>query len=357
MVKNKLLSLAVPSYNMEQYLTKCINSCVCENMQYLDIIIVNDGSKDSTLELANNLAAEYPEIVRVVDKENGHYGSCVNAALEIAEGKYFRMLDPDDWCDTAALNDLLERMKDCDADLILTASNDLFLGKKLITNMSLPSEAKEGFVYDVKDFDGIKLGAKYLYCSHCLTYKTSILRSIGLKLQSGICYTDNEYVFYPLDRINTIVCFNLPVYQYYIGREGASTTDSRLKMQREMWQVLKGIFDYFEQHKQSTIVSVQNNQRILIAEIVFWIYSATFFSLNPVMDEERKILNSVQDYVDRDKRICDMVKAHFYALTLSWTELFMNTRRIKEYKKGFFWWFKSKAYLKHYIHKVRGFVR
>ena len=94
----KVLSLCIPSYNMEAYLGRCVDSLLAEEViDKLEIIIVNDGSKDRTLEIANAYRDRYPQSVVVVDKPNGHYGSTVNAALKVATGRYFRLLDADDW--------------------------------------------------------------------------------------------------------------------------------------------------------------------------------------------------------------------------------------------------------------------
>ena len=125
----KILTLAVPTYNMEPYLEKCVRSCMCDNKHLLEVLIVNDGSTDGSSTIAHKLQSEYPEIVTVIDKENGNYGTCVNRAISEAQGKYFRMLDADDWANTDALNSLLDKLQTCDADCIVTISEDYVLGK------------------------------------------------------------------------------------------------------------------------------------------------------------------------------------------------------------------------------------
>ena len=101
---SKVLSVCVPSYNMEKYLNRCIDSfLVPEVLDRLELIIVNDGSTDKTLSIANDYKARYPQTIVVIDKPNGHYGSCVNASLKVATGKYFRIVDADDWVDSKAM--------------------------------------------------------------------------------------------------------------------------------------------------------------------------------------------------------------------------------------------------------------
>lgn len=103
----KLLTIVIPTYNMQDYLHRCLYSLVLEDeqlMSQLEVLVINDGSKDRSSEIGHEYEAKYPDVIRVIDKENGNYGSCVNRALAEATGKYFRMLDADDWCDTSALN-------------------------------------------------------------------------------------------------------------------------------------------------------------------------------------------------------------------------------------------------------------
>lgn len=303
----KLLTLAVPTYNMEKYLARCLDSLLCENKEYLEVLLVNDGSKDRSSEIGHEYETKYPDVIRVIDKENGNYGSCVNRALEEAMGKYFRMLDPDDWADTKALNQLLGNMKTCDADMVLTISEDR-RDRQLIRRMEAPSSVKPGEIYAMNEFDGIALGYQYLFCSHIITYKTEILRAVGLKLQHGISYTDNEYVYFPMSRCNSVVYYDLPVYQYFIGREG-QTTDFKVvvKSVNQIMQVLNRLLDDFEEHKHERSLAVCNNQRILLDMLISWVYKCAFsrfgFKLRPVIDE-------LEVRLQKDEALSNMLRSH-----------------------------------------------
>ena len=108
--QNKILTIIVPSYNMEAYLPKCLGSLIIDDkdlLQKLEVIVVNDGSKDRTSEIAHEFEANYPGVFRVIDKKNGHYGSCINAGLAIATGFYVKVLDADDWFVTGHFQNFL----------------------------------------------------------------------------------------------------------------------------------------------------------------------------------------------------------------------------------------------------------
>lgn len=305
-MSTKLLTLAVPTYNMEKYLPRCLDSVLCENQEFLEVIVVNDGSIDHSSAIAHEFETKYPNLIRVIDKENGNYGSCVNRALDEATGKYFRMLDADDWCDTAALNQWLSDLKTCDADMVLTVAEDRAEDGRLLKTMNAPALVQEGKIYNAEDFDGMMLGYSNLFCSHIVTYKTSILKRIELRLQHGISYTDNEYVFFPLDHIHSVVYYNVPVYQYFVGRDGQTTQPEILfKQSEQILKVFCRLFEYYNEHKKNLNVAVLNNQRILLCELLNWIYSPLLWK--PISKEKRELLKRIERVAIEDSCIYSMI--------------------------------------------------
>ena len=117
----KLLSIIVPAFNMEAYLAQCVESILrTPSLAAVEVIIVNDGSKDRTLRIAQQYAERYADTVRVIDKPNGNYGSTINAALPLARGKYVKILDADDRFEGARVADMLAFLRKTDADMIVT---------------------------------------------------------------------------------------------------------------------------------------------------------------------------------------------------------------------------------------------
>ena len=120
MKKKPLLTIGIPAYNVELYIEDTVLS-VAKSKQHdqLEILIINDGSSDHTLEVATRIAQEY-NCVKVIDKPNGGHGSAINAALKNATGKYFRLLDGDDWFNTDEFDKYLEKLESEDADIVFT---------------------------------------------------------------------------------------------------------------------------------------------------------------------------------------------------------------------------------------------
>ena len=109
-----LMTFTVPCYNSESYMRKCIDSLLPAGDD-TEIIIVDDGSTDGTGAIADEYAAAHPDRVRVVHQENGGHGEGVNQGIRLAQGKYFKVVDSDDWLDGDALARLTARMREHEA--------------------------------------------------------------------------------------------------------------------------------------------------------------------------------------------------------------------------------------------------
>lgn len=217
-MQNKLLSISIASYNTERFIDKAVTSLVVDkdHMERLEIIIVNDGSKDKTSELAHLFESKYPGSVIVIDKENGGYGSTINASLPVASGKYYKLLDGDDWFDKEALTAFLDFIDDCDADLIVSPYYEIRKADILIDNhKDIPSRPER--------VDDLQLD-NMLFVMHELAIKTDLLRNLGKPIAEHCFYTDSEFVFYCLTAANTIVRFDRAIYRYRLGVEGQSVS-------------------------------------------------------------------------------------------------------------------------------------
>lgn len=226
----KLLTLAIPTFNMELYLRDCLNSVTREDVpDSLEVIVVNDGSTDSSLSIMREYEVKRPDIIKIIDKKNGHYGSCINAALKIATGKYFRPLDSDDWFNTDAIIELLSKLETYSVDFIVTQRTEILNHhKKTYTlNNTISNQIlnKKQLGKTFEDADGI-------LSMHSLTFSLDLLKRIHLQLTEGVCYTDTEYYIIPLLHSNNFVFFDLDLYQYRLGRDNQSMNEIVFKKNR-----------------------------------------------------------------------------------------------------------------------------
>ena len=233
----KYISFAIPCYNSEAYMANAVES-ILKGGEDVEIIIVNDGSKDRTSEIAHEFEAKYPTIIKAVDKENGGHGDAVNMGLEHATGKYFKVVDSDDWVNEEALCKILEVLKKFEADneeIDMLLSNYVYEKegmerKKVIEYRNvLPQDTIFGW-NDIKRFH---LGQYILM--HSVIYRTEFLKLIQLRLPKHTFYVDNIYVYYPLPFVRKVYYLDVDFYRYYIGREDQSVNEkvmiSRLDQQ------------------------------------------------------------------------------------------------------------------------------
>ena len=224
----KLLSIAIPCYNSQDYMEKCIQSLLVGGDD-VEIIIVDDGSKDATPEIADKYQKRFPNIVRAIHKENGGHGSAVNAGIANATGMFFKVVDSDDWVDESVFLQVLDRLRELALgdDII-----DLFIAnfvydkdgakhKKVMKYTSMfPVEKVFGW-------SDVKLITKGHYLlMHSAIYRTQVLRKCELQLPEHTFYVDNIYVYHPLPYVKKMYYMDVDLYHYYIGRDDQSVNES-----------------------------------------------------------------------------------------------------------------------------------
>lgn len=223
-----ILSILLPTYNTEKYLERCIDSLLDERInRQVEIIIVNDGSTDNSLTIARSYEQIYPFIV-VVDKPNGGHGSTINKGIEIAKGKYFRVLDSDDWFETEQFVQYVEQLKLIESDMIVTWGYFDYVYKDKRSSYTIwecDSFIEYNKVYDFNTFD---FQGKFVVMAQ-LTYLTSVLKQIPQKILENTFYVDNEFLLYPILNVNTITFLDYYIYHYFIGRPEQSINKKTLK--------------------------------------------------------------------------------------------------------------------------------
>lgn len=217
----KLLSIIIPTYNMATLLPRCLDSLVnAKNADQIEAMVVNDGSKDNSLEVARFYEVRYPGIVTVINKPNGNYGSTINAALPVAKGKYVKILDSDDWFDTQALDMFVDFLAPMDVDMAVTHFSQI--GAKVTEVVRYNTMGREpyqcGKVYHLDDI--LPDGYIRFFLMHAITYRTQMLRDMHYKQTEGISYTDTEWACFPTYFAQSIVFFDINLYQYNLDREG-----------------------------------------------------------------------------------------------------------------------------------------
>ena len=215
----KLLTISIAAYNVEKYLEQVLNSCLVDTAnEDLDIIVVDDGSKDKTKKIAEKYQEKYPEFIRCISKKNGGYGSTINTSLKYAYGKYFKLLDGDDWYDGKELQILLGKLRKCDSDMVINNYTEVYEGTGERKVISYPSIEKD----KVLDFEDICNGL--VLSMHAVMYKTEVLRRMKLQILEHCFYTDTLYLLLPIPYIKTVMYIDRNIYQYRLALGGQSVS-------------------------------------------------------------------------------------------------------------------------------------
>ncbi len=305
---DKILSILIPSYNMEAYLPKCLNSVVVapEWMEKLEVLVVNDGSKDRTGEIAHDYEAKYPGVFRVIDKTNGNYGSCINAALPQAKGFYVKVLDADDWFETANFTGYLQFLakevaKGAEAaDLVL---NDFdFVLEDGVVYEIWRCDAPEGEMGRLARFHS--QGGPRM-CMHAVALKAEMLRKMGYRQTEGVSYTDQEWIFYPFSIVKKTVSFPKIVYHYLNGRKGQTCNpNTYIRNIPQQIPIVKRMLAFYEKKKDGLNA---DNEAYLRQNLIFRlqiIYNTYLFkgaTLLPIQDLRN--LDQVVKEADREGQI------------------------------------------------------
>ena len=224
----KLLSVAIPCYNSEAYMRNCIQSLLAGGEE-VEIIIVDDGSKDGTAAIADEYAEKYPTIVKAVHQENGGHGEAVNAGLRNATGLYFKVVDSDDWVSISAYKEILktlEKLAGAKPMVDMLISNFVYEkeGVKRKKVMSYRSAFPQDQVFTWDDVKFLHKGQYILM--HSVIYRTKLLRECGLELPKHTFYVDNIFVYHPLPHVKYLYYLNVNFYRYFIGRSDQSVNES-----------------------------------------------------------------------------------------------------------------------------------
>lgn len=279
-----ILSIIIPVYNVEKYLCECIDSVLRQNTESIEIICVNDGSSDRSLDILNEYQSQYPELIAVLSQTNQGQAAARNAALDIARGESVVFLDSDDYYLPHAIDTILHLISENPkADVIYTDCAQTTSGERFYT---LPFEkpvSKE--IVEFYDWEYEKYNKTPMGCVCGGVYKLAFLNQYQLRMRSGVYYEDELYIYSIYTHHGQTVAVHLdkPYYHYRTGREGSTVTSlraknfqDRLSVVREMQQVLQNSscitiarkHKIFEMYLQNIIEAYQNGFIRLVTKLM-----------------------------------------------------------------------------------------
>lgn len=314
----KLLTVSVAAYNVEDYIKEVLEPFTqMEVSEYVEVLVIDDGGTDKTYEIARKFEEQFPGTFKVIHKENGGWGSTVNLGIKLATGKYFKLLDGDDFFERKALVSYIEKLKHVNADLIYTPYVKFDDNSGKVEEMTCLKEINANEILNIESFVG-KIDIEM----HCCTFNTDLLKKSNIRVSEKCYYTDIEYVLKAIINVQTVQFFDDRVYYYRISREGQSVSISGFRNHyKEHEKVVFSLLEYFSTLKMNHFVSKLISQRIkdLIDDhyAIYFFIEPTKEHRDELMEYDRKIKSIYNQYYNiRLKKIRILRKTHFIGYKL-----------------------------------------
>ncbi len=311
----KLITFAVPCYNSQDYMRKCIDSLL-RGGEDVEIVIVNDGSKDNTLSIAREYEEKYPSIVRVVDKENGGHGSGVNAGLRLAGGIYYKVVDSDDWADGGSLQKLLSAIRRHLAEGTLP---DLYVVNYVYEHVA--DNTRHYSRYNKKfpagefcTWDHVKrFRFSLMLLMHALVYRTDVLRESGLVLPEHTFYVDDIVSYNPLPHTRLIYYLDIDFYRYFIGRADQSVNlPNMVKRYDQMLRVMQTMTDAWGYEEIKALP--KGLKRYMFHALANYMLTTMLFVLGKRSRERVAAMKALWRHIkERDKKLYRKLRYRSYA--------------------------------------------
>lgn len=308
----KYITFTVPSYNSQDYMRHCIDNLVAAG-EDIEVIIVNDGSKDNTGKIADEYKNKYPTIVKVIHKENGGHGSGVMAGIANAKGIFYKVVDSDDWIETEDVLKMVDLIKKhikegLEIDLYITN----YVYERAVDNSQyvmhyrdcLPAEK----VIHWEDVTKFKLDTVLLM--HSLMYRLEKLKESGMTMPNHTFYVDNIYAYVPLPFMKNLFYHDLDLYHYFIGRSDQSinylTMCKRYEQQMRVYRILYKAYSYDELKKLP---------KPLYKYMIHWLVIMCFTTTMTIVGvkEDKKVRNQAfkdlfKELKEHDKKLYNKIR-------------------------------------------------
>lgn len=247
----KILTVSIAAYNVEKYIQETLMPFDNEKIiEALEVLVIDDGGIDSTLEIAKQYSDKYPDSVKLVHKENGGWGSTVNTGIEMATGKYFKQLDGDDYFLRSTLQQYIELLQEIDCDLIYTPFATFRDGDgKVIERNGSISDYELMRVYSVDE-----IAQEIPLNMHSCTFRTQLLKN-DVQILENCFYTDVEYIIKGISNIKTVLFSDIEVYQYRVARTGQSMS-------------IEGFRKHFEEHQRVLFTLLDYVQNVMVTPVL-----------------------------------------------------------------------------------------
>lgn len=279
------LSIIVPVYGVEKYIDKCLNSLVKQSLKEIEIIVVNDGTKDNSQKIIDKYVKKYPDKIKSYIKENGGQGSARNYGLKKATGEYIGYVDSDDFVEKDMYKKLYNKAKENNYDIVVCGNYNV--------SEDYQNKNIDAFINNYNtDLENIFFGKMAVWNK---IYKRDILIKNKLEFKEKVWYEDLAFTLKAIMNSNTFAFIDEPLYDYLI-REGSTMNNSNVKRNLEILDAFNDILSYIQHNKKEEYFS-----KIEFLAIDHIYISAIVRVLKAEADDKvkRETINKLIDYMNK----------------------------------------------------------
>ena len=278
------LSIIVPVYGVEKYIDKCLNSLVKQSLKEIEVIVVNDGTKDNSQKIIDKYVKKYPDKIKSYIKENGGQGSARNYGLKKATGEYIGYVDSDDFVEKDMYKKLYNKAKENNYDIVVCGNYNV--------SEDYQNKNIDTFINNYNtDLENIFFGKMAVWNK---IYKRDILIKNKLEFKEKVWYEDLAFTLKAIMNSNTFAFIDEPLYDYLI-REGSTMNNSNVQRNLEILDAFNDILSYIKHNKKEEYFS-----KIEFLAIDHIYISAIVRVLKADADDKvkRETINKLIDYMN-----------------------------------------------------------
>ena len=279
------LSIIVPVYGVEKYIDKCLNSLVKQTLKEIEVIVVNDGTKDNSQKIVDKYVKKYPDKIKSYIKENGGQGSARNYGLKKASGEYIGYVDSDDFVEKDMYKKLYNKAKENNYDIVVCGNYNV--------SEDYQNKNIDAFINNYNtDLENIFFGKMAVWNK---IYKRDILIKNKLEFKEKVWYEDLAFTLKAIMNSNTFAFIDEPLYDYLI-REGSTMNNSNVQRNLEILDAFNDILSYIQHNKKEEYFS-----KIEFLAIDHIYISAIVRVLKAEADDKvkRETINKLIDYMNK----------------------------------------------------------
>lgn len=291
----KKLSIVIPVYNVEKYIKKCLESCICEhNIEDYEIIIVNDETPDNSLQIVEPFAKKYSNI-RIISKKNGGLSSARNAGLKIAEGEYIWFVDSDDYISSTAISSIINDIKQHDDDVFFY---DIIKVEEITGIETYRKMSSDDVSVTRTGFDWLRYNENMYPMAQMFVFKQKFLLENNLFFREGILHEDIEFKWRFFQATSKIRYIPRSNYYYLLRNTGSISTVFSQRRSNDIFSTISSEIKWIEamdsgRNRDSAALSMFRNFEGYIVYIAKYNAISEYANIRKITPSLRKILRSI----------------------------------------------------------------